>query len=382
MRLRVALFGVCGLLLLLGGGAVAAATYDAAHRDELLPGVVVGGADAGGRPVASVVRGLDDRLPAIASTPVRIAAGGEEVRVTLDQLGLRSNAREVVARARADAEGIGTAKRVWHRLLGRPVDLRYDVRLEVDRAAVEREVGRLAAAVAVAPVDAGLDASSGMVSFLPAREGRAIDVAAATEQAYDLAVRVANGVGPAQVAEVRPAVEVLEPKVKGFDDVILIRTAENKLYHYEGGAVVKEYRVATGTRRYPTPKGRFSVVLKRRNPTWVNPDPRGWGRSLPARIGPGPRNPLGTRALNLDAPAIRIHGTSNVASLGTNASHGCIRMAMADVEELFDRVEEGTPVVIVEGPPPPPGLAPGPAVPETPVTTIGDPEAPVDLEAG
>lgn len=320
--LRVALFTVCGLLLLVGGGAVAAATYDAAHRDELLPGVVVGGADAGGRPVASVVRALDDRLPAIATTPVRIVAGGEEVRVTLDQLGLRSNAREVVARARADAEGIGTAKRVWHRLLGRPVDLRYDVRLEVDRAAVEREVGRLAAAVAVAPVDAGIDASSGMVSFLPAREGRAIDVAATTEQAYDVAVRIANGAAPAQAAEVRPAVEVLEPKVKGFDDVILIRTAENKLYHYEGGAVVKEYRVATGTRRYPTPKGRFSVVLKRRNPTWVNPDPGGWGRGLPARIGPGPRNPLGTRALNLDAPAIRIHGTSNVASLGTNASHG------------------------------------------------------------
>lgn len=247
---------------------------------------------------------------------------------------------------------------------------------------MEREVAALAERVKIAPVDACIDTSSGMVSILPAKEGRALDVAAATERVYELADRLANGARAG--LEVEAPLTTLAPKVRGFDDVILIRVAENKLYHYDNGALAKSYTVATGTARYPTPKGTFSVVLKRRNPTWVNPDPGGWGKSLPARIGPGPRNPLGTRAMNLDAPGIRIHGTTNVASLGTSASHGCIRMAMGDVEELFDKVEQGTPVVIIQGPEPPPAppVASNPAVPDTPVTSIGDPNAPVDLEAG
>jgi hypothetical protein len=117
-------------------------------------------------------------------------------------------------------------------------------------------------------------------------------------------------------------------------------------------------------------------ILKRRNPTWVNPDPSGWGASLPPRIGPGPRNPLGTRAMNLSTPGIRIHGTSNVASLGTSASHGCIRMSIPEAEELFEKVDQGTPVVIIQGPPPPP------APPKAPLSTFANPDAPIDLEAG
>ena len=140
--------------------------------------------------------------------------------------------------------------------------------------------------------------------------------------------------------------------------------------------MAKTYTVATGTARYPTPKGKFSIVLKRRNPVWVNPDPTGWGASLPPRIPAGPGNPLGTRAMNLNTPGIRIHGTSNVASLGTSASHGCIRMAIPDAEELFEKVDQGTPVVIIQGPKPPP------APPKAPLSTFGNPNAPIDLEAG
>ena len=79
--------------------------------------------------------------------------------------------------------------------------------------------------------------------------------------------------------------------------------------------------------------------------------------------------------MNLSAPGIRIHGTTNVKSLGTPASHGCIRMAMGEVEELFELVETGTPVIIITGPANAPASA-------APTTAIGDPNAPVDLEAG
>ena len=68
---------------------------------------------------------------------------------------------------------------------------------------------------------------------------------------------------------------------------------------------------------------------------------------MPDMIPPGPSNPLGTRALNWSADGIRFHGTSATYSLGHNASHGCIRMAMSDVEALYEMVDIGTPIVSV-----------------------------------
>jgi lipoprotein-anchoring transpeptidase ErfK/SrfK len=68
---------------------------------------------------------------------------------------------------------------------------------------------------------------------------------------------------------------------------------------------------------------------------------------MPPYIPPGPGNPLGTRALNLSAPGIRIHGTIKNYSIGTAASHGCMRMHMWDVEDLYPRVKVGTRVIIV-----------------------------------
>lgn len=378
--IRGLLIASASLLVVVGGLAVAATWYDNAHRQELLPGVTVGDMDVGGRPVAAVARALDAQLPPIGSTHLRVVAGSHDARLTLSDLGLRSDAARSVARARADADRMGVARRVWHRLLDKPVHRRYEVRLEVSRAAVEREVARLAQKVELVPVDAKIDTSSGLVSILPATSGRALDVGSTVDRLHRLAGQVANGEGNGP--ELQAPLKVLEPKVKGFADVILVRVAENKLYHYDNGVLAKTYTVATGKARYPTPKGNFSVVLKRRNPTWVNPDPGGWGKSLPAKIGPGPKNPLGTRAMNLNAPGIRIHGTANVSSLGTAASHGCIRMAMADVEELFDKVDQGTPVVIIEGPKPPPPPPGGAVAVAPPAPAFGDPNAPVDLEAG
>jgi len=94
------------------------------------------------------------------------------------------------------------------------------------------------------------------------------------------------------------------------------------------------------------------------NPSWHNPG-SAWARSLPAVIGPGPNNPLGTRALRLDAPAILIHATANRGSIGFSESHGCIRMTEENEAELFSMVDVGTRVAVVQVTPPrPKGSAP------------------------
>ncbi|MGH2686147.1 MAG: L,D-transpeptidase, partial [Actinomycetota bacterium] len=143
--------------------------------------------------------------------------------------------------------------------------------------------------------------------------------------------------------------ERIQPNV-GRDELgktIVVDISDLELSLYDGLKLDRTYPVAAGSPSYPTPQGEWTVINKRENPTWTNPAPDGWGASLPAVIGPGPTNPLGTRALDLDAPGIRIHGTSASYSIGSYASHGCVRMHMEDVEELFPIVPVGTTVHIV-----------------------------------
>ena len=375
---RRVLLGAVVVILLLGAAALAVRAYDQAHAQDLLPGVHVAGLDVGGMDAAAVVDQLEGQVPDRGARRILLKADETEVEATLAQLGLRSDAAAAVARAEARAESMGVLSRVWHRLLDEPVDASYPVRYTVDRARVASAVAGLASQVDRDPVDAKIDTSTDVVTIVPAVPGRGLDRAATTRQLLLAADVLANAETEGSTPRIDAPVRARAPQVAGFDDVLLVRLAENKLYHYENGGLAKTYTVATGTARYPTPKGQFQITQLRRNPTWVNPDPDGWGRSLPARIGPGPRNPLGTRAMNLSAPGIRIHGTRNVGSLGTAASHGCIRMSIAESEELFEKVAVGTPVVIITGPPP---AAPPPAS-EAPSSTFADPNAPVDLEAG
>jgi lipoprotein-anchoring transpeptidase ErfK/SrfK len=146
-----------------------------------------------------------------------------------------------------------------------------------------------------------------------------------------------------------------------FHQVILVRAGENKLYLYRDGSIVKEWPVATGASGFATPTGTWKIVEKVVDPIWYNPG-SSWSSGMPARIGPGPNNPLGDRALALDAPAILIHATPDRSSIGYSVSHGCIRMLPENEKELFDQVDVGTPVVIVHA-------APAQARTTAPVTT-------------
>ena len=347
--LRRAIVVAVVLLAVVGGVVGAAYAYDRSTDDKFLPGVRVAGIDVGGQEPAEVIRNVDSRLHTEGAKTVPVAAGTAKAAPSLDDLGLRSNTASVVAQAEADARSMGMPQRVWHRLLAKPVDKSYTVRFGLDRARASAAMAKLAKEVDRAPVDAKIDTSTGLVRIVPAVPGQALDQKVGEDRLMEIGERLANGVaGPGAVVDVPVAPR--QAKVTGYADVILVRTNENRLYHYENGALTRTYTVATGVAQYPTPKGRFQITLKRFRPTWVNPDPGGWGASMPASIPPGPGNPLGTRALNISAPGIRIHGTSNVGSLGTAASHGCIRMSIGDSEYLFDRVEAGTPVIIIPGP--------------------------------
>lgn len=127
--------------------------------------------------------------------------------------------------------------------------------------------------------------------------------------------------------------------------VIVIHRGENRLRLYDGMALRRTFGVATGEARYPTPLGRFHIVVKWRDPWWY-PPASDWAKDAEP-IPPGPGNPLGTRWMGISSPAVGIHGTPDPASIGYSVSHGCIRMRIPEVEWLFNQVEIGTPVYIV-----------------------------------
>jgi lipoprotein-anchoring transpeptidase ErfK/SrfK len=127
--------------------------------------------------------------------------------------------------------------------------------------------------------------------------------------------------------------------------VIVIHRESRSLRVYRGMRPWRTFGIAVGQSSYPTPLGRFEIVVMHRNPWWF-PPASDWAHGL-SPVPPGPGNPLGTRWMGLSAPGVGIHGTPDPASIGYSASHGCIRMHIPSAEWLFNRVTVGTPVYIL-----------------------------------
>lgn len=129
---------------------------------------------------------------------------------------------------------------------------------------------------------------------------------------------------------------------------IVVMTGARQLFLVTDKNSALQYDIAVGK---PSEQwfGTSWVSKKRLNPTWVPTDSmRAAKPSLPASVGPGPKNPLGQRAMNLGWGTYRIHGTNSPNSIGSAASAGCFRMRNADVVDLFERVHVGAQVVVLQ----------------------------------
>ena len=119
-------------------------------------------------------------------------------------------------------------------------------------------------------------------------------------------------------------------------NLIIINSRNNTLRYYQSGSLVASYSCATGTSGTPTPQGRFSINEKEENRPYYK-------ENIP---GGAPNNPLGPRWMQFKYGGYGIHGTNNEKSIGTNASHGCVRMHNSQVIELYDMVPMGTTVIV------------------------------------
>jgi lipoprotein-anchoring transpeptidase ErfK/SrfK len=341
-RRLLVLFGLtAAIVLLLAGGAFAGYRYERARATTILPGVHIAGVDVGGMTKAQAEQALAPVAARILDRPIDITVGSRNWTKDVGSLGTTVDTNTAVGRALAVSESYGWPARLYHRLMNKPLSDSFDISVAYSADPVKAFVRSIAPELGTTPRDASIDFTDGHLVTVRSRTGRTLRVGEATKRLFS-AVQTDAG-------SVQLAVATLKPKVTEQDlgMMIVVRVSQNRLYLYDGVKLVKTYSVATGQLGiYPTPLGHFEIVNKRINPTWVNPAVTTWGKDEPAFIPPGPDNPLGTRALDLSAPGIRIHGTPNDASIGTWASHGCIRMHIPDSEDLFNRVEVGTPVVI------------------------------------
>lgn len=141
-----------------------------------------------------------------------------------------------------------------------------------------------------------------------------------------------------QGSAIRLGRKIKVPKVK-FG--IIVDKSQKILMLKTDGEIFKTYKIATGKEKTPTPVGTFTITSKIVDPPWYKLN----GKMIPSG---DPANQLGSRWLGLSKPSYGIHGTIDPASIGQDATEGCVRMKNSDVEELFSIVPEGTEVVIVE----------------------------------
>jgi lipoprotein-anchoring transpeptidase ErfK/SrfK len=336
----IALIVLVAVVALGGGAAFAASRFDSAAADRILPGVRVAGVNVGGMTREEAVAAVERRADVTLGGDIRVRTDGASWRITPADLGTRADVDGAVDRAFSVAGHLSLLSRVYHRVADEPVPAAVPLAYSYDRSQVQAFVRRAFDEVERRPVDAGLALVDGQLVERHEKVGQELRVNAALE-------RVQQALRDHE-SRVRLPMRAVEPKVtdRSLGKTIVVDISENRLYLYEGFDVVKQYNVATAAEGFVTPLGTWSIVNKVENPSWTNPDPTGWGAGMPAYIPPGPDNPLGTRALYLNAPGIRIHGTTNVDSIGTYASHGCIRMLMPDVEALYPLVPIGTPVLV------------------------------------
>ena len=332
------------VLLILIGGAVAAYAYDSSREDLIAEGVTIAGVDVGGMKSdearALVRRELQEPL----EQPISVVRGKTRFNLSAEDAGVKADVGGMVDEAVKASRDGSIFSRVARDVTGGEEDVQVPPRVSYSTAAVEQLVERVERKLNRPARDAEVSFPS--LETVKEQKGRKVK-GAVLEQRVAQALTV-----PGVERRVRAPVRIIKPKVTQAQladkyPVVLIADRYNfKLRLYRNLQLAKEYTVAVGAVGFDTPAGLYHIQNKAVDPAWSVPD-SDWAGDLAGTVVPGgvPENPLKARWLGIYDGA-GIHGTDQTYSLGTAASHGCIRMAIPDVIEVYDQVPVGAPIYI------------------------------------
>jgi hypothetical protein len=303
------------------------------------PGARAAGLDVGGLTLSAAAAKLEAAFAARLAEPI-------QVRVARHRRTLRPRAaRFTFAAPRTALRAYKRARKVPPEADGtRPVDVPLAVTYNWERV---REFARaIDRRTHIGPRNARVRLSLRKIRLRRAKMGRSVDagklVVAVRERLEDPNARRVFRVWRARV---HPRVHSRDLR-RQYRTVITIDRASFRLRLFKRLRYSKRYGIAVGAPGFSTPAGRFSITNKAVNPPWSAPD-QPWAGAYRNEVvaGGSAENPLKARWLGI-VGGVGIHGTAAEYSIGTRASHGCIRMRVADVIDLYPRVPVGTPVLI------------------------------------
>jgi lipoprotein-anchoring transpeptidase ErfK/SrfK len=315
------------VLLLLPAGA-------AAQDDPVLPaGARAGGMELGGQTVSQAAATLDAAFSATLAQPLEFRVAGHRRRLDPASIGFAF-------------DPLRSARRAYNAAIaaGGPADVPLHV--TYDGAGLAAFTVALDKASDIRPRNARLKMTIRRMKVRRARIGWSIDEKAlALSLDPLLADPWASRIVRVERVRVHPKRNVIDLR-REHRAVLTIDRASFKLRYFKNLKYKRSYGIAVGAPGYETPTGRFSIHNKAVNPAWSAPD-EPWAGAYRNEVvaGGSAENPLKARWMGI-VGGVGIHGTAAEYSIGTAASHGCVRMRVADVIDLYPRVPIGTAVLI------------------------------------
>ncbi len=340
------LLACVALAALLVGGA---ALYDSTRADRLAQGIRVGGVDVGGLDVAAAKRLVHDRAVAPRQRTLRVHTRAKTFVLTAAQLRVRADVDDALDSALADSRRGWFGTRVLRDVRSRKVRRSIPLTTRYARGVLPRLVAEIAAFTYVAPVDAAVapDPGGDGLERVASRVGSRIGTAA-LHRSLERAVQNRSRPADIHVTSLAVAPKVTaEDLAEKYPAYIVIDRKDHVLRFYENLEPLRSWPIAVGRAGLETPAGLYDIQWKETNPKWRVPNSEWAGDLAGKTIPPGPDNPIKARWMAFNGGA-GIHGIdpSAYSSIGTDASHGCVRMRIPDVISLYARAPVGTPVFV------------------------------------
>jgi lipoprotein-anchoring transpeptidase ErfK/SrfK len=322
-------------LLILAASPAAAA----AQEPRIPPGAKAAGVDVGNLLLSEAAAVLQQHFAGAMAQTVEVRVAGRRLRAPMKSIDFVFDPMRTARRANIAARATPPAPDGTH-----PVDVPLYATWNADK--VKAFATKVDRRTRVRARNARLRITLTRLIRRKARVGWSVD-AAQLKTAIEQTIQ-----NPAAPRILRATRERVHPKVnfadlrRRYGTVLTIDRSGFRLRMFKRLKLSKTYDIAVGLPGYPTPTGLYSITNKAVNPAWSAPD-QPWAGAYRNEVvaGGSPENPLKARWMGI-VGGVGIHGTAAEYSIGTQASHGCIRMRVPDVIDLYPRVPVGTPVLI------------------------------------
>lgn len=318
--------------------------WDTTYENRIADGVTIGGIDVGGLEAADASTQIQTGLVRPLEKNVVARFGGQKFKLEPEEIAIHADVGGMVDQAVARSREGGILDRTVRRLTGEEVEYAVPPRIAYSKRSVEGFVEGVAGNLDREPRDASVEPTASSLTPVDSKNGREVDQARLRKDIERALQDPADRKVDVEVDKVAPDVTT-EQLATQYPTYLVVDRGNFRLHLYESLKLAKTYTVAIGAIGFDTPTGLYHIQNKAVDPTWNVPDSDWAGKLAGEAIPPGPDNPLKARWMGIYNGA-GIHGTDDVGSLGSAASHGCIRMSVFDVKDLYDRVPTGTPIYI------------------------------------